>query len=78
MAALVAGTHVLKSREFKGVDGRPAPAMSMFNPFTAAAAEANAAKAGEAPANRDDIANLKEQMDKLQKQLEQMAGKKQQ
>ena len=51
-------------------------AMSMFNPFTAAAAEANAAKTGERAPSRDDIANLKEQMDRLQKQLDQIADKK--
>jgi hypothetical protein len=49
----------------------------MFNPFNqAAGTDAGQPKAGDAPPNREDIASLKEQMDRLQKQLEQIAGKK--
>ena len=55
-------------------------AMAMFNPFAAAAAEANATKGGERPKDRpldrDDIANLKEQMSNLQRRLDQIADKK--
>ncbi len=55
-------------------------AMAMFNPFAAAAAEANSPKGGERPKDRpldrDDIVNLKEQMNNLQKRLDQIADKK--